>query len=103
MTGKPETPPPPPPGGPTHPPNKPGLDEQSPWMSVKEAAAYARRHPKTIAAALRLYRNSQARKGLRGAQPNGPNSAWAIRRADVDRWCAGETPLRPPRGLRAVS
>lgn len=73
------------------------------WMSVNEAAVHARCSPKTVRRALRLYQRSKAQKGLRGAQPNGPNSCWRIRRDDVDRWCSGEAPLRPPRGLQRIA
>lgn len=66
-------------------------------MTVNEVADYSRRHEKTVARALRLYKRSNGRKGLRGAQPNGTNSCWRIRREDADRWCAGEPPLSPRR------
>ena len=66
-------------------------------MTVKQVAEHSQRHPKTVAKALRLYRQSQGRKGLRGAQPNGTHSCWRVRREDVDRWCAGEPPLSPRR------
>lgn len=72
------------------------------WMTVKDAADHAGCSEKTVRRALRLYQRSKAQKGMRGAQPNGPNSNWRIRRDDVDRWCSGEPPLRAPRGLRAA-
>lgn len=66
---------------------------ESRWMTVKEIAAYCRRHPKTIERALREYQLSRGRRGLRGAQP-APNCQYRITREDADRWMAGETPKR---------
>jgi hypothetical protein len=67
-----------------------------PWMTVKEAALYARRHPKTILAALRRQQapgGAARRQALAGVQPRA-NCTWRVRPADLDRWLAGEPPKR---------
>lgn len=63
----------------------------TPWMTVKEAAAYSRRHEKTVRTALHEYVSSRGRRGLRGSQP-AANCTWRLRREDVDAWLAGEAP-----------
>lgn len=52
------------------------------WMTVAEAAKHARRHDKTLLAALR-------RGELRGYQRDA-RCAWRIDPKDVDRWIRGE-------------
>lgn len=65
---------------PTHPvppprPTKPRVDggeaTSSPWMTVRETAAYTRRHKDTVLRALREYQRTNGRGGLRGAQTIG--------------------------------
>lgn len=63
----------------------------SPWITVKEAAAYARRHPQTLYGALREYVQTGGKRGLRGAQ-NGAGRGWRVQRPDVDAWLTGEKP-----------
>ena len=67
---------------------------QSPWMTTKEAAVYARRHVKTISAACRLYtKGDRSSRALKNCQ----RETWAHRqllRSDVDRWIRGEPPSR---------
>lgn len=57
----------------------------SPWMTVKEAAEYLRRHPQTV---LHLLHTQQ----LRGFQSSGRNGAWRIHRDDADTYM--RTPAR---------
>ncbi|MBM4726050.1 helix-turn-helix domain-containing protein [Rhodococcus hoagii] len=57
----------------------------SPWLTLKEAAAYMRRHPQTV---LHLLHTEQ----LRGAQPSGRNGSWSIHRDDIDKYMRGEGP-----------
>lgn len=68
------------------------------WLTVRQVATYAQRHPKTVERALRLYKRTNGRKGLRGAQANGANSCWRIRPEDAERWCGAE----PPKSLRRL-
>lgn len=65
----------------------------SPWLTVQEAATYSRRHAQTLYTALRQYRSSHGRRGLRGSQ-NGDNCAWRIQRVDLDAWMEGQAPTR---------
>lgn len=54
----------------------------SEWLTVREAAAYARAHPQTIYDALR--------KGdLHGAQ-SGHGGKWTAKRSCIDSWKFGE-------------
>lgn len=66
---------------------------ETPWMTVKETAAYTKRHPKTVERALREYQLSHGRRGLRGVQA-APNCQYRITRDDAERWMTGETPKR---------
>ncbi|MER7009892.1 hypothetical protein ABT324_00490 [Saccharopolyspora sp. NPDC000359] len=63
-------------------------------MTVRETAAYTRRHKDTVLRALREYQRTNGRGGLRGAQPK-PHACYRVRREDADRWMAGEPPARP--------
>jgi excisionase family DNA binding protein len=66
----------------------------TPWMTTRQAAAYARRHRETVLLALR-------RGELQGTQRNGrANCTWRVHRDDVDRWMRGEPPAR--RKLRSA-
>ncbi|ADG98791.1 DNA binding domain protein, excisionase family [Segniliparus rotundus DSM 44985] len=55
------------------------MSAQSPWLTVQEAADYARRHPVTVRAAL----SSGQLKGYRRTVPGG---TWSIRRDDLEAW-----------------
>jgi hypothetical protein len=68
--------------------------QPTPWLSTAEAAVRTKRHPKTVLKALRKYEATKGREGMRGAQPNGPHSCWRVHLDDVDRWTAGEAPVR---------
>ena len=52
---------------------------ETPWMTVDEATAYIRRHPKTV---LRILDDSR----LRGYQVTEPNGTWRIHRDDADQF-----------------
>lgn len=67
---------------------------ESPWMSVAEAAQYARRHHMTVQKALWRYVRTNGREGLKGGQSNGANSVWSVHRDDVDTWLRGNRPCR---------
>jgi excisionase family DNA binding protein len=54
----------------------------SPWLSLAEAAAYAKFHKSTLADALRD-------GSLRGYQVR-PGGDWRIRASDLDAWISGE-------------
>lgn len=62
----------------------------SPWMTVKEAAGYMKRHPQTV---LHLLHTEQ----LRGFQSSGRNGAWRIHREDADAFMR-----QPPAGRRRL-
>lgn len=66
----------------------------SPWMTVKEAAAYMKRHPKTV---LHLLHTEQ----LLGNQPSGRNGEWRIHRDDADTYLRTPAP-RKRRILRSA-
>ncbi|NKR75833.1 helix-turn-helix domain-containing protein [Rhodococcus hoagii] len=51
----------------------------SPWMTVKEAGEYMRRHPQTV---LHLLHTEQ----LVGFQAAGRNGSWRIHRDDIDEF-----------------
>jgi hypothetical protein len=74
----------------------------TPWMTVEEAAPYLRRHKKTVYALLRKYERTGGREGLKGGQPDGPNTKWFVHIADADRFMRGERPARPSRTARAA-
>lgn len=65
----------------------------TPWMTVSEASTYSRRHPQTLYTALREYRASRGKRGLRGTQTDA-NCTWRIRQADIDAWMEGDQPTR---------
>lgn len=69
---------------------------ESPWMSTKQAAAYAGRHFKTVRLAASEYVSSDGKRGLKGVQRRA-NCSWRFHRDDVDRWIRGETPARGTR------
>ncbi|NKW17040.1 helix-turn-helix domain-containing protein [Rhodococcus hoagii] len=62
----------------------------SPWMTVREVAEYARCCADVVYAALQ-------REELRGTQRVVPRGRWTVHREDVDRWLAGEAPAKKPR------
>lgn len=74
----------------------------SPWMPLDEAAVYLRRSKKTVLADLRTYERTGGRTGLKGAQPNGPNTKWFVHIDDADRFMRGERPARPSRNARVA-
>ncbi|QOH55219.1 helix-turn-helix domain-containing protein [Rhodococcus rhodochrous] len=51
----------------------------TPWMTVKEAAAYIKRHPQTV---LHLLHTEQ----IVGFQASGRNGEWRIHRDDLDNY-----------------
>ncbi|WP_072713752.1 helix-turn-helix domain-containing protein, partial [Rhodococcus rhodnii] len=59
--------------------------DDSPWMTVAEAAAYMRRHPKTV---LRMLYDGE----LAGYQATEPNGRWRIHRDDADNALRGHRP-----------
>lgn len=65
----------------------------SPWLTVKQAAEYAGRHPQTIYTALRQYVASKQKRGLRGIQ-RVPNGSWRVARPDLDAWIENQPPRR---------
>ena len=67
---------------------------ETPWMTVDEAAAYLRRHPKTV---LRMLHDSR----LRGYQVTEPNGTWRIHRDDADQFM--RTPAKRARRPRLRS
>lgn len=71
-------------------------DVDSPWMTIIEAAKYARSNTKTVGDALRD-------GSLRGYQ-TGRGGKWRIHRDDVNAWLRGEDPVSaPPRVTRRRS
>lgn len=68
----------------------------SPWLTVRETAAYSRRHKDTVLRALRECQRNGGRSGLKGLQQRA-NTTYRIHRDDVDRWMRGDAPAR---GLR---
>lgn len=76
-----------------------GTKPATPWLTVAEAAARSRHHPKTVYALLRQYEATGGRKGLRGYRPMG---RWIVDVADVDAWIKGEKYGRR-RTLRSAS
>lgn len=71
--------------------------EQSPWMSVRQAATYAGRHYKTVLGALQEYaRGVRTAEALKGFQRDA-NCKWRVHRNDVDRWIRAEAPARGTR------
>jgi hypothetical protein len=70
---------------------------QSPWMSVHEAATYARRHYKTVLAALQRYGRGVRTTGALKGHQEGPNCVWSVHRSDLDRWVCCQPPSRATR------
>ena len=69
---------------------------ETPWLTVPEAAAYAKRHTQTIKNALRD-------GSLRGSQTQ-RNGKWLVHRDDLDAWLRGEVAeVVPPRITRRKS
>lgn len=68
----------------------------SPWMTVKEAAVYSRRHYQTVLHALQDeelagFQDENAKTGgRRGCR-------WKVHRTDVDRWMQGLAPRKATR------
>jgi excisionase family DNA binding protein len=63
------------------------MTEPATWLTLNEAAAYARFHRTTLGDAVRAGR-------LRGYQVDGGH--WRIHRDDIDAWIRGEqAPARP--------
>ncbi|HEV2777878.1 MAG TPA: helix-turn-helix domain-containing protein [Actinophytocola sp.] len=68
----------------------------SPWMTIKEAAAYTRRGEETLYRALRTGFSTRWKSGLKGYQ-TAANSPWRIHRDDLELWIRGEPPSRGTR------
>lgn len=69
----------------------------STWMSMQEAAAYARRHYQTVYEACRRYTDGdRSSKALKNFQ-EGPCCKRDLLRADVDRWVQKLPPARATR------
>ncbi|MGX4707655.1 helix-turn-helix domain-containing protein (plasmid) [Rhodococcus sp. DMF-1] len=60
----------------------------SPWMTVKQAAAYLGMHPNTV------LHHLKDTKQLRGYQPSGKDGVWRIHRSDVDEFIRTPPPRR---------
>ncbi|MGW6376284.1 helix-turn-helix domain-containing protein [Rhodococcus sp. NPDC055112] len=58
---------------------------ESPWMTVREVAEYARRSTDSVYTALQVGE-------LAGHQTKAPKGKWSIHREAIDRWLAGERP-----------
>lgn len=69
-----------------------------PPMTSAEARAYLKISRSTLDRECEKYRHTNGRQGLRHEQ-RGANSHRRFRRADLDRWSAGDIPAR----LRAAS
>jgi excisionase family DNA binding protein len=65
-------------------------DAESPWMTAKEAAEYARMSVRTV------YEHAEDGR-LSGVKttPGEPRSKWLFRRSDVDRWLERGRVARP--------
>ena len=61
--------------------------QDSPWLTVREVAAYARCGTDTVYEALQA-------GALEGTQRVIPRGKWTIHRDAVDRWLLGERPAR---------
>lgn len=69
----------------------------TPWMTVREAATYSRRHYKTVLRALQEYaRGVTNHRALAGFQADA-NCMWSVHRDDVDRWVRRMPPTRARR------
>ncbi|KJF21923.1 DNA-binding protein [Rhodococcus sp. AD45-ID] len=71
---------------------------ETPWMTVKEVAAYSRRSGDAVYIALQSGE-------LKASQSKAPKGRWNIHRDDVDAWLRGETSTKSsPRNskLKAV-
>lgn len=67
---------------------------ESPWLTVKEAAAYIKRHPQTM---LHLLHTEQ----IVGFQASGRHGEWRIHRDDLDNYLRRPA-SRSKRQLRSV-
>ncbi len=54
-----------------------------PWLTIREAAAEARRHPETVAEA--------CRSGQLHGQQRARNASWRIEESCLDAWIRGVT------------
>lgn len=71
--------------------------EQPRWMSMQEAAVYARRHYQTVFAACRRYTaGDRSFKALKNFQ-DGPGCKRDLLLADVERWIQRMPPSRATR------
>lgn len=71
--------------------------DQSPWMTLPEAAIYARRHKQTVMLACQAYiSGDRSKKALKCSQA-GHKCRYSLLRADVDRWVQGLPPSRATR------
>lgn len=66
----------------------------SPWMTVPEAAQYARRGHSAVYDACRTGQ-------LKATQSVAPRGKWQIHRDDVDTWLRGGIAMKPARNRRA--
>lgn len=66
---------------------------RSPWMTVREAAEYLRKHPQTV---IRLLHTEQ----LKGFQSSGRNGTWRVHRDDADAYL--RNPPHTKRRLRSA-
>ena len=64
---------------------------ETPWLTVTEAAQYARRHAETVMKALRD-------GSLRGYQTK-RSGIWSIHRDDLDAWIRGEVATAEPKPI----
>lgn len=73
---------------------------ESPWLTVKEAAAYARRHAETVRKAV-VEHARDPRHGLKAYQWKA-GATWKIHRDDLERWVRGEPPSRGTRRVPSL-
>ncbi|MEU0465079.1 helix-turn-helix domain-containing protein [Amycolatopsis sp. NPDC006131] len=63
----------------------------SPWLTVQEAAEYARAKPSTVRRACVEFQRSNGKRGLRSYQRT-TRGAHLVHRDDLDTWIRGESP-----------
>lgn len=68
---------------------------ESPWMTLEETCAYAKRSRETVRRAAVLWSRKKT-EGLRAHQRKA-HARWRFHVEDVDRWIRGEPPRRTTR------
>jgi hypothetical protein len=73
----------------------------SPYLTLAEAAAYARKGYRTIHRHCRLYETSHGRTGLKNQQAT-PRGKRLVHVDDLNRWIEGAAPSRGRRRLEVA-